>query len=292
MYFRNSLEDVLTAKMGKQLKIRIATPLSGGDINEAYRLETTEGVYCLKINRKQNALANFEAEAKGLNTLSDSAFMVPAPLHTGQTENFAFLLMDFIESGKPGPDYWDIFGRQLANLHRISHTEFGLGTDNFIGYLPQSNRRHPSWADFYAAERIFPLLQKAVERNLLAKKYLLSELKWANFFKSLFPEETPALLHGDLWAGNKMVSKSGLPVLIDPAVYFGHREMDLGMMQLFGGFDARLLAAYHEIYPLKEGWKSRIKWCQLYPLLVHLLLFGRSYASQVERILNDAFSSF
>lgn len=284
------LEKLLSEQMDKDLKILHVTPLSGGDINDAYRLETNLAVYCLKINHKPNARANFEAEAQGLGMLAASDFIVPKPLQFGQTENFAFLLMDFIESGKPGPDYWEIFGRQLANLHRISHTEFGLGTDNFIGYLPQSNRRHPSWANFYATERIFPLLQKAVEQNLLAKKYLPSELKWTDFFKSLFPEEPPSLLHGDLWTGNKMVSKSGLPVLIDPAVYFGHREMDLGMMQLFGGFDSRLFAAYHEIYPLKEGWKSRIKWCQLYPLLVHLLLFGRSYASQVERILNDAFS--
>lgn len=283
----NLLEKLMSEQMNKDLKILQATPLSGGDINDTYRLDTNLGVYGLKINHQPNARANFEAEAHGLGMLAASDFIVPKPLYFGQTENFAFLLMDFIESGKPRPDYWEIFGRQLADLHRNSHTAFGLDTDNFIGYLPQSNRPHQSWANFYATERIFPLLQKAVEQNLLAKKHLLSEPVWADFFKSLFPEEPPALLHGDLWAGNKMVSENGMPVLIDPAVYFGHREMDLAMMQLFGGFDPKLFLAYHSAYPLQDGWENRVKWCQLYPLLVHALLFGGGYAAQVERILSS-----
>lgn len=286
-----TLEKKLSELYGCQLSIKRATPLSGGDINETYRVETQKGTFCMKINTSPSGLNNFKAEFHGLKNLSASDFIIPNPLYCGQTEEFAFLLMDFIESGKPKPDYWEILGRQLAHLHRISCTAFGLETDNFIGLLPQSNRFHQSWANFYASERVFPLLKKAVEQNLLPKKYLLSESIWVDFFKSLFPEEPPALLHGDLWAGNKMVSENGLPVLIDPAVYFGHREMDLGMMRLFGGFDSRLFAAYQEVYPLKDGWEVRVKYCQLYPLLVHLLLFGRGYASQVEHILNNAFRS-
>lgn len=287
-----ALENTLSDLMGNRLIVLQTSSLQGGDINETYRVETNMGAYCLKVNFQNQALENFEAESRGLTLLSKSNFILPKPLHTGLVGKWAFLLMDFISTGKAKAAYWEIFGIQLAAMHKISNTAFGLGTDNFIGLLPQSNRNHPDWASFYANERIYPLLLKAVETGLISEKYLLSKTHWAAFFEVIFPVEPPALLHGDLWAGNKMISENGLPVLIDPAVYFGHREMDLAMMRLFSGFDQKVFGAYHEAYPLKAGWEDRVKWCQLYPLLVHALLFGGSYAAQTENILNEVLRKF
>jgi fructosamine-3-kinase len=171
-------------------------------------------------------------------------------------------------------------------MHHCSHAYFGLEQNNFIGSLPQSNQPQNSWAAFYASERLQPLLKKCMDRGLLSNGMMKYSEHLMAKLPDIFPEEKPALLHGDLWGGNYLPGPGGVPYVFDPAVYYGNREMDLAMTRLFGGFDRKFYWHYEEYFPLAPGWQERISVCQLYPLLVHALLFGGGYVQQVRNTLS------
>jgi fructosamine-3-kinase len=262
-------------------------PLSGGDINAVVRATDTGGDFVLKINLAKKFSAMFRAEAAGLRLLrKTNTIAVPEVLRDGETGTSQFLLMRYIEKAPPAKNFWRNFGEQLAALHQNSQKNFGLDCDNYIGSLPQKNSFCPTWSEFFIVNRLEPMLVLARNSELLS----VDEIKQFNGFISnvgnIWPEEPAALIHGDLWSGNYLVGADGLACLIDPAVYFGHREMDVGMMHLFGGFDVELFNAYNEKFPLEKNWKERIAASQLYPLLVHLNLFGRSYWSGVKNIIS------
>jgi fructosamine-3-kinase len=263
-------------------------PLSGGDINEAFRVELADQRV---IFVKQNATASramFPREAQGLGYLAETrALKVPEVMAVSdEGDSAAFLALEYLEPGPRQRGFDEALGRGLAELHRFGDAEFGLDHDNFIGSLPQSNRHHETWADFYGEERLRPLVKRAVDRGqadrALASRFeqLLSKLE-----DLCGPSEAPARLHGDLWGGNLHADAEGGPVLIDPAVYAGHREVDLAMMRLFGGFSPTVFRAYDEVFPLTAGHQDRVDLYQLYPLLVHLNLFGSGYRGGVERAL-------
>jgi len=169
-------------------------------------------------------------------------------------------------------------------LHGAGPAGFGFGEPNFIGRLSQSNGEQPTWAEFYRAERLEPQLRLAIEAVVRRAPWrATSNGCFASFAELVGEPEPPARLHGDLWGGNLLVDEQGAPCLIDPAAYGGHREMDLAMMRLFGGFGARTFSAYAEAFPLSPGHQERVQLCQLYPLLVHLNLFGGGYLDSVRR---------
>jgi fructosamine-3-kinase len=263
--------------------VRSSRPVSGGDINEAHEVTLEDGrVIFAKTNGDADA-AMFPAEARGLNWLREAkALRVPRVLAVSP----AFLALDRISSGRRRPDFVEALGRGLAALHRFGAPSFGLDHDNFIGRLPQANQPAPTWAEFYRARRIEPQLRLAAEQGLASPRMLRDgERLLAAMEEKVGPPEPPARLHGDLWGGNLLVDDQGAPCLIDPAVHGGHRELDLGMMRLFGGFGARVFEAYHEALPLAPGHEERIPLYQLYFLLVHVNLFGGSYVASVERAL-------
>jgi len=177
-----------------------------------------------------------------------------------------------------------------VNIHsydkRLTNTNFGLDYNNYIGSLHQQNNLHPTWVDFFINERLQPQIKLARDNNEIDSTTIL---KFENLYKKLdevFPKEKPALLHGDLWSGNFMSDEKGESVIMDPTVYYGHREMDIAMAKLFGGFDAEFYSSYNEHYPLENGWEQRINVCNLYPLMVHVNLFGGGYLGQVKSILS------
>jgi fructosamine-3-kinase len=261
--------------------------VSGGSINDAYQIKTERGKFFLKLNSSTRFPQMFEAESRGLKLLRKSNFNVPEPLQVGVVDNAQFILMKWIDQGSPNQDFWSVFGRSLAELHSISSKGFGLDHDNYIGSLPQQNEIAETWAEFYQNKRLIPQIEMARANGRLTSKMAVGFDSLFEQLPDLFPKEKPSLLHGDLWSGNMMTALDGSPSIFDPAVYYGHREMDMAMMALFGGFGNSWVEAYNEVYPLESGWQERIPLGQLYPLMVHVNLFGGGYAGSVERILSQ-----
>ncbi len=270
-------------------KVIHAASLTGGDISRAFLLTGESGRrWFLKTNDHPTAPLMFRREAQGLALLG-AAQVIRTPRVYGCGEDGlgeAFLVLSYVESGPRSPLFWERFGRALAALHGQTSAFFGLAHDNFIGSLPQSNRRHPQWSAFYAQERLRPQMRLARENGLLEAEAEKQLERLCTRLDDLCPEEAPALIHGDLWGGNFLCDTAGEPVLIDPAVAYAHREMDLAMSRLFGGFEPVFYAAYEEVWPLEPGFEQRVAIYQLYYLLVHVNLFGGSYVGQVRAILN------
>ena len=273
------------------IKVEQIRPISGGDISQAFVIETaTEMMFC-KINRDKQAHEMFLAEKSGLDVLSQiNAIAVPKVLGCEKLAIGGFILMEYIKPKRAEKNDMEIFGHQLATLHsNATAVQFGWEADNFIGILQQSNRRHSRWSEFYVEERLLPQIRLARGTNRLSKEEIPSESILLKTCEGLFPEIDPSLLHGDLWSGNYLISQNGIPYLIDPAIYFGHHEVDMAMTRLFGGFDSIFYNAYSEHFPKVGGEKERIDIYQLYYLLVHLNLFGSSYKAAVMRILGQYF---
>jgi fructosamine-3-kinase len=266
-------------------KIAGARPVGGGDINRADAVTLADGRRLFVKTNAREPAGMFEAEAHGLAWLAEArALRVPEVIAHGP----GFLALELVVAAPPARDFDEQLGRGLAALHRFGAPRFGLDRDNFIGRLPQDNSPAPTprWADFYRARRLEPQLRRAADEGLASPRMRRGfERLFVELPALVGPEEPPARLHGDLWGGNLLCDDAGAPCLCDPAVYGGHREIDLAMMRLFGGFGARTFAAYAEAHPLAAGHGERVELYQLYPLMVHVNLFGGSYVSQVESLL-------
>lgn len=258
--------------------------LSGGDINAVYLLNCSQGSFVIKLNDAIKFPKMFDAEAKGLQLLATSnSFRIPKVFASGNANGQSYLLLEYIEKGTETPKFWSLFAEKLTKLHEITQINFGLDHDNYIGSLKQANGLEKTSADFFIHQRLEPQFNLALKNGFSSKNL-------AVFFQNIsveIPAESPALLHGDLWSGNYLVSAKGYPVLIDPAVAFAPRELDLAMMKLFGGFPQEVFNVYNEISPLEKGWQERIPIFQLYYLLVHLNIFGARYLPQVKTIVNQ-----
>ncbi|HET9992588.1 MAG TPA: fructosamine kinase family protein [Kofleriaceae bacterium] len=249
------------------------TPVAGGDINEAYRVELGDGRTVFVKAQARELPGLFAAEATGLEWLraGTASLRVPRVLAHGDH----WLALEWLElAGRPDPAR---FGRGLAELHRAGAPSFGLDRGNYLATLAQDNTPEPDWPAFYVERRLRPLCTRAK----LGLDRELDRLRERDVFG---PPEPPARLHGDLWWGN-VASHGGEPVILDPAVYGGHREIDLAMLALFGGLPDALVRAYEEVAPLAAGWRERIALHQLYPLAAHACLFGGGYGAQVARAL-------
>lgn len=285
MNFHSEIE-VIFSSMDNMGEISSIHTVGGGSINDAYQLKTNKGNYFLKVN-DANAYPNmFEREQGGLQLLSQpKVIRVPEVIQTGVIGKSSFLLMEFIEEGRKGADFWETFANQLADLHRNSNDYFGLDQNNYMGSLPQDNSQSKSWGEFFVTRRIEPTVKMSRDLNRLSEEMVRKFDRFYATLEDFFPKEKPSLIHGDLWSGNYMADKEGNPVIYDPAVYYGHREMDIAMTQLFGGCSAEFYEHYNEVFPMEKGWEERMDVANLYPLLVHVVLFGGGYARQVESIL-------
>lgn len=268
------------------LAITESRTVHGGSINNATMVLANNQKYFLKWNHHAPDQF-FEKEAEGLQALRDANHSIPIPhvITTGRAETgCAFLLMEFVETGSSGDSYR--FGAELANLHKNHSEKFGFHSDNYIGSLHQSNTRHISWADFYFTERLQPQLKMAIDTGKMDKSTYKQLDKLASHLDQLLPPVKPSLIHGDLWSGNYLFNSVGQAVLIDPAVYYGHPEMDLAFSTMFGGFSKEFYSGYESGSPVENGFKQRIPIYNLYPLLVHVNLFGGHHIHQATTILN------
>jgi fructosamine-3-kinase len=286
--FIHHLEQCFSSFFKDVITIHSLAPLTGSAISQPFLVNTSKGKFFMKRNAALFGLDFFEKEAKGLDMLANAGAMkVARPLFDGKYHQEIYVVMEFLERGQPQPDFWENFGRALATQHQITDTLYGLDYNNYIGKIPQCNQRHAQWADFYAEERILKLTRRAVDHHLLDATHAKKAENICKTLTSLIPEEKPALLHGDLWNGNFMVWQNGHVAIFDPAPYYGHREMDIAMSKLFGGFEPAFYEGYQQALPLQPGYSEREKIHQLYPLLVHLLLFGGHYRNDVESILDS-----
>ncbi len=270
-------------------RIERATPVAGGCIHRCLLLEGGGRRYFAKTNAGAE-LDNFAAEADGLAALSAAGARVPLPLCRGEAGGEAFLILEHLELRANGDHA--ALGRALAQVHAIRGESFGWRRDNYIGRTPQLNRRSSSWSDFWREARLGPQLELA-RKNGLGKSLLRKGEQLAEVLPGLLSEHAPgaSLLHGDLWSGNAGFLADGAPVLFDPAVYWGDREADLAMTELFGGFPQAFYSAYREAAPLDQGYAVRKTLYNLYHVLNHANLFGGGYAAQakamIERLLAE-----
>lgn len=314
-----SLEDALHSLFGSGIQIEKAGRIAGGDINDAYRLALSDGTHIfMKANTKENA-SFFTAEAAGLSAIaqtgaigtpkvlcsgtdaggegsffqrigSGTGFGMRVGTGVGKDKGHAFLLLEFIGNSRRIPNYWEIFAQELAAMHQaqtaglVPGGTYGFAKDNYIGAGHQDNMVHNSWISFFRECRLEPQVRRAAgyfgQAGLKKIMRLLDRVD-----RILVEPEHPSLLHGDLWSGNAITGNDGKAWLIDPAAYVGHAEADLAMTELFGGFPREFYAAYEKAAPLQPGYGGRRDLYNLYHLLNHLNLFGRTYLGAVQGIV-------
>lgn len=259
-------------------------PLSGGDINQVFKVHSSDGNYVIKLNEAHKFPKMFEVEAKSLDMLlKTESFVIPKVLGYGDYKEKTYLLLEYIESDK-SYNFSETFALALAKLHRNQSDYFGLEFNNYIGRLPQHNLpQQENSLDFLINLRLEPQFKLAREKGFDFNK--IDQLYQT--LEEIIPKECASLIHGDLWSGNYLITTKGEACIFDPAIAFAPREMDIAMMKLFGGYPKEIFEVYNDIFPLKNNWESRVTLWQLYFILVHVNLFGSSYFNQAKQIINN-----
>jgi fructosamine-3-kinase len=291
----SGLPGPLLAELERRLgPLEVGERVGGGCIHPAVRVRTASGSAFLKYGGASAAMS-FAVEARSLSALraAGSELVIPEVLGVGEAGDTAFLLLEWLEAASHGTGFGRLLGRGLAALHRTTG-RWGWHEDGFIGSLPQPNGWSSTWAELWRDLRLRPQLELAARKG----HRVGSRARWDALFRGLpeflapAEEDGPSLLHGDLWSGNVLAVRFNggtVPALVDPAPYYGHREVDLAMAELFGGFPAGFLAAYEESWPLNPGYGSgRRAVYQLYYLLVHVNIFGAGYEARTESVLRQA----
>lgn len=279
------IEELATI-YGSSVLLKNSRSVGGGCINHAVKICTSFGDFFLKWNASAT-VDMFLKEAAGLNEMrqAGSSLVIPKVIWSKVVDDSpGLLLIEYLQPATNISGFDEQLGRGIARLHRKTSSAFGFHHSNYCGTTLQDNTWTDNWPDFYAEHRIWALVQKIkTTRGISSEELKIYEMLVKQMPKLLAHQTVPSLIHGDLWSGNYMYSANG-PALIDPACYYADREIELGMMQLFGGFSSRVWDAYQEEFPLPEGWKERIRLYQLYHVLNHYLLFGVSYGKQALEI--------
>ncbi len=287
------ISDRISQVTGELFQVSDRRSVGGGCINQGYRLSDGSRHYFVKLNQASQ-VAMFEAEAVGVQQMWETqTIRVPQPICWGTAETSAYIVLEWIEmGGGSNASAMTEMGRKLALLHQWTppkddpgYSQFGWHINNTIGSTPQINTWTENWTQFLIKHRINYQLKLAKKRGktFIKAEYLLEKIPQilANY------QPKPALVHGDLWGGNASVTSEGEPIIFDPAAYFGDREVDLAMSELFGGFSAAFYQGYQEVWPLDSGYERRKTLYNLYHILNHFNLFGGGYGSQAERMIEQ-----
>jgi len=272
-------------KAGIKENIQSISTVGGGCINNCYAIQfhTNEKVF-LKTNINE-AKDNFEKEKFNLNYLKGkSSLRIPEVIALFEECDKVYLVLEYLERTVEDDAFFLVYGKGLAELHKNTTSFFGWYHDNYIGSLVQQNNQRSTWSEFYITQRLDPLVKECYDKKMLDKISIRSFQNLYNRLEDIYPNEPSALLHGDLWQGNRMPVKEGAAVF-DAACYYGHREMDIAMNLLFGHLPSSFFDAYNSVYPLEKSFMQRKDISQLYPLLVHAVLFGMSYIYDIKSII-------
>ena len=285
-----SIERLIQSNLGTERSITAVKRVSGGCIAEAFQIVLDDAT-ALFVKVGVELGTDFEVEFNGLEALRSTSTIAIPKVVASQTEgSFGILILEWIQSSSPKREFWPRFGHKIAQLHLANQSvdHFGFQQNNLIGSTKQPNTWNSNWPEFFALHRL------AFQGDLALRQGLIDTSQWKRLDRlieklpSLLASDktSPALLHGDLWSGNFLCDANQNPVIFDPAVYFGHHECEFGITKLFGGFDSAFYEAYHDVIPKDEGTSERIEIYQLYHLLNHLNLFGRSYWPACQTILS------
>ncbi len=288
--FSSIISEIETAT-GKSLQNATITSIGGGCINSAFRLDNGAASYFIKVNSPQLS-AMFEAEAHGLQEMqATESVRIPDVICFGVADGHSYLALEYIPLGSLRGRAAALLGQQLARMHKAPQPYFGWHMDNTIGSTPQINDRSHDWLSFWQQERLGQQLRFAAQNGFGGRLQSQGEKLVVNLDRLLAGHEPqPALLHGDLWGGNAAADDQGNPVIFDPACYYGDREADLAMTELFGGFGGDFFAAYKDEYPVDNGYQTRKTLYNLYHILNHLNLFGGGYLGQAESMIDRLLS--
>ena len=287
----DDIAEHITNNTGTAFEVSSNQSISGGCISSAFMITNGTEKYFVKLNQ-HNKADMFKAEFQGLNELYKShTIHVPQPVCTGVTENQCYLVLEFLEIGSASHVGHQTLGQKLATMHQATHDQFGFDINNTIGSVPQINVASSDWAEFWKNQRLGFQLDYAQQtgqggRIIEHGRQLCESLE--HFFTDYTPDAS--LLHGDLWSGNYAFLKNGEPVIFDPATYYGDRETDIAMTELFGGFSPEFYAEYNQCYPLDAGYKTRKTLYNLYHILNHMNIFGGGYRTQAEHMIDSLLS--
>lgn len=275
-----------------ELRIESSRTLAGGCISRAAVCRLSDSRQVVVKTNSASAAAMFEQEAAGLERIAATGTIaVPRVIGRGTSEDgrCALLVIEYINGGSPRSDFYESFGRELAALHRAAGpTQFGFAEDNFLGSALQPNGWTDNWTEFFRERRLRHQLGWAQQQGLATSQMIRGVERLCESLDDLLAtDETPSLIHGDLWSGNYLADSAGRPVIIDPAAYYAHREAELGMVDWMGSCPAAFWEAYDEAFPLQAGWHERVAVYRLYHELNHLNLFGSGYASSVMSTLRS-----
>ncbi len=280
------ISQAISQATGQEFAIATTNSVSGGCINQGYKVKGNNREYFVKLN-DASQVEMFAAEALGLKQMyATQTITVPEPVCWGMAANSSYIVLQWLDLGGGNKQSWTEMGRQLATMHREGTSQdFGWERNNTIGSTPQVNSWMDNWADFFAEQRIGYQLKLAKRRggSFPDTKQVVDAVK----AKLAVRQPQPSLVHGDLWSGNAAIGKDGTPIIFDPATYYGDRETDIAMTELFGGFPTAFYNGYNEAWQLDSGYRQRKNIYNLYHVLNHFNLFGGGYGNQAQRIIQQ-----
>jgi len=269
-----------------QTTVNQFSPVGGGSINDAYHYSINNDQYFLKFNNQVGGI--IEKEVDGLKAIAHlNCIATPELITFNKIDGYEILVLSFIPEGLKTEKAWDNFGQQLAEMHGKPAPFFGWHQSNFIGSLHQNNNKTTDFIDFFIRQRLKPQIELALKQQYFSSSEIKQFEQLFEKLDEILPPTTPSLVHGDLWSGNFMIGEEHKPYLIDPSIHYNFRETDIAFTHLFGSFDSKFYQSYHHHFPLEPGFHDRMSLYNLYPLLVHLNLFGSGYYGSVMSSLSQ-----
>ncbi len=285
--FKIQLQNAFELQFGKTPQVYGIHHIGGGELNQNYKILSDIGLFFVKVNVKENLPKLFEKEQLAIKTLrKTNTIAVVNPIGIVEINNKKVFFLDFVEQAPRAKNFWGDFGTSLANLHKCTSSNFGFEEDNYIASYLQKNKTSNNWGTFYTKNRLIPAVKFASGLMLLQSGHLNKFEKVYEIAEFAFSNEIPSLLHGNLWHHHIITATDGKALLCNPSSYYGHREMDIAMTKMLGGFHQEFYEAYNANYPLSSDWEIRLDFCQIYYELVNLCNYGTAYLPAVEARLN------